>query len=321
MNRRHALLASSLLLAQPGFTQTPDWPNKPVKLVVPFPPGGPADVVARVLGEVLAKRTGQAFIVENRPGAVTTIGSEYVMRTPPDGYTMLVNASGAYSLNPYVMTMRYDPLKDVPPLTMLAGVQQVLVVSSSRNLRNIADLMAFGKANPKQMNFGTVGTGTINHLLGEILLRNAKLTAVQAPYPGAPAAITAIIGGEILAAVVDVPPAIPQIQSGKLTGLAVFSPQRSPFLPNVPTTTEQGFASATTEGSYGLFTPAKMNSALAIKIRTEVTAAMEDGTLRERFKTLGLVPRTTTAEQFQALIEADSGKFGPVAKELGIRTN
>lgn len=316
-----AFLALFFAIGLPLPSSATEWPTRPVRIVVPLAAGGSVDLLARVLGDFLARRTGQSFVVENKPGASTTIGMENVARSTPDGYTLLLNASGAHSLNPAVMTMRFDPMVDVPPLMVVAAVQSVFVTSPDRKITDLAQFVAWAEANPTKVSFGAPGTGTANHLLGELLRRAANIDGVHVPYSGGGPLATAVMAGDISIASADLPAVLPLIQSGKLVALGVSSSKRSPFLPNIKTNAEQGYPGVVTSSVYGLATPKGVPSEVLAKIIVDVNAALGDPAVRDRLKTMGLVPQASTAAEYVDLLRADTARLAPLAQEMGIRVN
>jgi tripartite-type tricarboxylate transporter receptor subunit TctC len=305
-----AAAAAPLALGQAAY------PTKTIKIVVPFPPGGSTDLLARRIGEKLAASMGQPVIVENKPGAGGTTGADGVAKSPADGYTLLMGVTGsnaiAASLYP---KLPYDPLKDFAPVTQVVSAPLVLSVNASSPIRNVRDYIAAAKAG--QMTYGSPGNGTSMHLTGEMfdMVTGVKLTHV--PYKGSAPAMNDLLGGTLQSMFGDVLVLLPQIKAGKVTPLAVTSTKRHPLLPDVPTLAESGAAglnSFEATSWQGLFAPAATPRDIVVKLNREVVKALESPDIKEFFGSQGFIVAGSTPEQFKSLIEVEVPKWARVVK-------
>jgi tripartite-type tricarboxylate transporter receptor subunit TctC len=305
-----AAAAAPLALGQAAY------PTKTIKIVVPFPPGGSTDLLARRIGEKLAVSMGQPVIVENKPGAGGTTGADGVAKSPADGYTLLMGVTGsnaiAASLYP---KLPYDPLKDFAPVTQVVSAPLVLSVNASSPIRNVRDYIAAAKAG--QMTYGSPGNGTSMHLTGEMfdMVTGVKLTHV--PYKGSAPAMNDLLGGTLQSMFGDVLVLLPQIKAGKVTPLAVTSTKRHPLLPDVPTLAESGAAglnSFEATSWQGLFAPAATPRDIVVKLNREVVKALESPDIKEFFGSQGFIVAGSTPEQFKSLIEVEVPKWARVVK-------
>ncbi|CAN5692913.1 tripartite tricarboxylate transporter substrate-binding protein [soil metagenome] len=309
-----------LVLALPlGALQAQTWPNKPVRMVVAFPPGGPADAVARAIGQAISPALAQQVIVDNRPGALGTIGADSVARSPADGYTALLGFSGGHSLTPAIMTMKYDPLKELPPLLGVARSAMVLVTGSKNKGMTLQDFIKLAKSKSDPVNVGGIGTGSTNHLVGELFKRAAGIKGQHVPYNGASPLALAAISGEVELAVIDVGGVLSYLNSGNLIALAVASDKRSEFLPNVPTTAEAGFPTVVSENVYGVFLPKGVPNDIQSKLGSAIATAIGSQPVQEQFHRLGLVPQVIAKAELDALIKKQAETLVPIAQELKIR--
>lgn len=312
------VLATSMLVCAAGAAaQT--WPDRPIRFVVPFPAGGPLDAVARTLAEATGPVLGQTIVVDNKAGAVGTIGTENVVRSPSDGYSVLLGFSGGHALTPAIMTLRFDPLKDIPPLLGVASSELVLVSGKKAKGLSLADFIKAAK--DKDNTVGGIGTGSTNHLVGELFKRATGIKGTHVPYQGAAPLAIAVIAGEVDFAVLDVGAVLPHVQAGNIVPLAVASAKRSPFLPDVPTLAEGGVAGVTFENIYGVFLPAGAPRAIQEKLGQAVTAALGTPAVKAQFGKLGVVPLSMNAEQLDAVIRSQAAALVPVARDLKIRIN
>jgi len=318
-----ALAAASVLAALPlaGFAQA--FPSKPVRIVVPFPPGGSTDLLARRLGEKLSASLGQPVVVENKPGAGGTTGADYVAKSPADGYTLLMGVTGsnaiAASLYP---KMPYDTLKDFTPVSQVVSAPLVLAVNSASPIKTVKDYLAAAKAKP--MDYGTPGNGTSMHLTGEMfdLATGAKLLHV--PYKGSAPALNDMLGGTLQSMFGDFLVLLPQIKAGKVRPIAVTSARRHPMLPDVPTIAESGVAGLEKfEASswQGLFAPAGLPPAVLAKLNAETVKALESADIKEFFGSQGFIVGGGTPEQFKALIDAEVPKWARVVKAANVKVD
>ena len=321
MERRRfaALLAAALISAGlPAQAQT--WPAKPVRIVVPFPPGGTTDIVARSLGVELQRMWQHAVVIENRPGAGGNIGADLVAKSAPDGYTLLMGTVGTHAINAALFAqsgakMPFDPVKDFVPITLAAGVPNVMVINPKLPVNTVAEFIAYAKARPGQLNMASSGNGTSIHLSGELFKTVTGIYMVHFPYRGSAPAVTDLIAGNMNVMFDNLPSALPHIKSGRLKALAVTSRTRSPALPDVPTIEEAaGLKGFDASSWFGLFAPAGTPRAIVDKIQSDVARALALPEVRERFVAQGADPGGNTPEQFAAFIRAETDKWTRVVK-------
>ncbi|MDB5946164.1 MAG: transporter substrate-binding protein [Ramlibacter sp.] len=316
-----ALLAAGVLSAQ---AQAPaprsDFPTRPIRMVVTFPPGGSADAVVRMIVPRLNERLGQQVVVDNRPGAGGNIGLTVVAKAPPDGYTLGVGAAGALSANASLYPqMPFDPLKDLQPVSMLAAIPFVIVGHPSLPARTLKDLIAQAKADPGKLAIGHGGNGTAMHLSAALFGQMADVKLVEVPYKGSGPAALDVLGGQIPVAVVDLPAALQQIKAGKLIAYAVTSPQRLPMLPDVPTASEAGLPGYDSTGWFGVVAPAGTPAPTVARINAEITAALKDPQIQASMRNLGVEPAPGTPEAFDAYIRSETQKWGKVIRQANIK--
>lgn len=314
---RFALLL--IALAFPAWAQDA-YPSRPVRFILPFPPGGPTDILGRLIAERLTAQLGQPVVTENRGGAGGNVGAEAAARSAPDGYTIvLVAPSLAISPTLYAK-LNYDPVKDLAPITLVATVPNVVVTQISHPA-NLRDFIAAAKAKPGGMNFGSGGSGTSNHLAGELfnILTGAKLTHV--PYKGVNLAMQDVIAGRIDLVVIGVPAAAPHVRSGKLRALAVIAPQRLPALPEVPTVAEAGLPGFEVTTWYGVLAPAGTPRPIIVRLNAELVKVMHSPEMKQRLAGIGTDPVTSSPEEFAAYIQAEIGKWGDVIRKAGLRAD
>jgi len=316
----HAAAALLLGLHGGAFAQAPGaWPVKPVHIVVSLTPGSATDILARTVSERLSTQLGQPVIVENRPGASTTIAAAAVAKAEPDGYTILATSS-AHTVAPFLYSsLAYDTVRDLAGVTPVANLPTVLVVPPSRGFRSLRDLVAAAQAKPGSINFGSAAAST--QLNAERFRRSARIEAVHIPYKGAPEALTEVVAGRIDFYFSPIAPALPLLRDGKLVALAVGSSKRASLLPDLPTTLEAGFPDSDYNLWVGLLVPAKTPRELIDRLHRSTAAALQVPEVRERMARLGAEPMTMTPEQFDALIREEL-RINPVlVKAAGITAN
>jgi tripartite-type tricarboxylate transporter receptor subunit TctC len=307
------LIAGGLAWAQGGF------PSRPVHLFVPFPPGGAVDIVARTLGDELARRWNGTIVVENRPGAGGVIATEAAAKAPPDGYTLIVVATG-HALNPHLYAkLPYDSFSDFTPITLIGTSPNMLLVRSDSPYKSLADLIAAARAHPGELSFGHAGNGTSPHLAGELLKYMAKIDITAVPYKGGAPALTDLIGGHVPMTFNNIPESIAQIMAGTVRPLGVTTAMRSPVLPNVPTIAEAGLPGFDTGVWWGMLAPAGLAGDLKAKLAKDSMDAVNAPVVKERLLALGATPIGGSPDEFAALIRADYEKWGPIIKAAGIR--
>ena len=313
-------LAATALALFSLAAQAQSWPSKPVRIIVPFPPGGTTDIVARSLGVELQKMWQQPVIIENRAGAGGNVGAEAVAKSPNDGYTLLMGTVGTHAINAALFAqsgnkMPFDPAKDFVPITLAAGVPNVMVINSKLPVNSVNEFIAYSKARPGQLNMASSGNGTSIHLTGELFKTMTGTYMVHLPYRGSAPALTDLLAGNTTVMFDNLPSALPHIKSGRLKALAVTSRERSPALPDTPTIEEaanlKGFDASSW---FGLFAPAGTPRAIVDKIQSDVTKALTVPEVRERFVAQGAQPGGTTPDQFAAFIRGETEKWTKVVK-------
>lgn len=315
-----ALAAGVTVLAGAGQAQTPDYPTKPIRIVVTFPPGGSTDVVVRMLVPRLNEKLGQQVVVDNRPGAGGNIGLTAVARAPADGYTLGVGAAGGLSANVSLYAqMPFDPVKDFKPVTMLAAIPFVLIGHPSVAAKNQRELITLAKATPGKLSIGHGGNGTAMHLSAQLFGQMSDARFVEVPYRGSGPAALDVLAGQIPLAVVDLPSALQHIKAGKLVAYAVTSPQRLSMLPDVPTVSEAGLTGYDSTGWFGLVAPAGTPAPIVARLNAEVTAALNDPEIKSSMRNLGVEPAPSTAAEFEAYIRSETVKWAKVIKTSGTK--
>lgn len=317
-------MPSKLLLAVVAFllcaaAAAQSYPVKPIRFIVPFPPGGPTDVLGRVIGQKLSEQVGQPVVIDNRAGAGGNVGFELAAKSPPDGYTIVLGAP-PLAISPHLYAkLNYDPIKDFAPIALMASMPTVLLVHPSVPVRSLKELVQLAKANPGKLNFGSGGAGTSNHLASELLKGIAKIDLVHVPYKGASQAMLGLIGGQVDMVVIGTPTAIPQIQTGKVRALAVLSAKRLPAIANVPTAAEAGFPGYEVITWYGVLAPAATPKAIVDRLNAELSKVMTEPGSRDRIVGAGFDTMTSTPEQFAGFIKAETVRWGKVIRDSGAR--
>jgi len=303
------------------------WPAKPVRIVVPFAPGGTTDLLARALAPELSKAFGQQFVVENKGGAGGNIGAELVSKAAPDGYTLLMGTVGTHGINKALYArLPYDPQKDFAPVTLVAGVPNVMVVNTEkaaqRNVQNVADFIKYAKANPARLNMASSGNGTSIHLSGELFKSQAGVFMTHFPYTGSGPALLAMLSGDMDVMFDNLPSSMPHIRSGKLKALAVTSAQRSAALPDVPTMEQAGGLKGFDASSwFGLLAPAGTPADIINRVQQETAKALNLPAVKERLLGQGAIPSGNTPAEFSRFIDDEIRKWAPVVKNSGAKVD
>jgi tripartite-type tricarboxylate transporter receptor subunit TctC len=314
-----ALICAAAMLI-PVLASAQGYPSKPVRLIVPFPAGGPADLFGRALAQSMSASLGQPVIIENRSGVGGVLGVDNVAKAPPDGYLLALNSGSAVAIAPFSMEkMPYDPKKDLALITTVVKVPEVLVVHPSLPVNSLAELIAYAKANPGKVNFGSAGGGTITHLAGELLKVEAGINIVHVPYKGAAPAVQDLLGGQVQMGVFDVPVLLPHIRSGKLKALALTSGSRSPALPDVPTTAELGLPKVNSDNWYGLVAPAGTPADVLTKLHASATGALRSPEVIEQYGKVSGIAFPSSPAEYAAFIDSEQAKWGPVVKAIGFK--
>jgi tripartite-type tricarboxylate transporter receptor subunit TctC len=318
-----ALVALSLAAsAAAQATAAGDFPNKPIRVIVPFPPGGSADAVVRMLAPRLNEKLGQQIVVENRAGAGGIIGLGVVAKSPADGYTIGLGAAGALAVNSSLFAqMPFDVQKDFRPITMLASIPFVLIGSPSLAAKTQKELVAMAKAQPGKLSIAHGGNGTAMHLSAALFSQMADVKIVDVPYKGSGPAALDVLAGNVPLAIVDLPSSLQHIRAGKLTAFAVTGAQRLPQLPDVPTVSEAGVAGYDSVGWFGLVAPAGTPAAIVNRLNAEITAALADEKIRESMRNLGIEPAPSRPDAFDAYIRAETAKWAKVIKDANIKVD
>src|SRR5437588_8581927 len=295
------------------------FPSKAVHILVPYPPGGGVDILARTLGDVVSRQWAQSVIVENRPGAGGLVASQALATSAPDGYTLIVVASG-HATNPFLYPkIPYDTFKDFTSICLLASSPNILLVRADSPFRTLADLLAQARAKPGSLSYGMAGNGTSTHLAGELLKNLAKVDIVALPYKGGGPAMNDLLGGQIPMSFNNGPESIGQIGAGKVRALAVTTGTRAPFLPDVPTMAEAGVPGYDTGVWWGLVGPAGLSATIVAQLSSDFVAALKAPAVRDRLNTLGATPIGSSPKEFDAVIHADYEKWGPIIKAAGMK--
>lgn len=319
--RRVRVLVFAVLLSA-GFAaaaQAQGYPNKPIKLIAPFPAGGLADVLARAVGDEISKTLGQPVIVENRAGAGGNIGAEAVAKSTPDGYTLLMTSAGILTANQFLYAkMPFDPEKDFVPVSNVADMPMLMVVNPKVEAKTLAELVALAKANPGKLNFGSPGVGTTGHLGLALFMHAAGIKLTHVPYKGAAPAITDLLAGQIDGVVDNPPTVLPHIAADKLRPLAVAAKSRMPQLPNLPTAAEAGVANFQASSWFGVVAPAGTPPDVVARLQKEIAAALKQPVLVERFGKSGARLIGDTPDQFGKQIRDDRKMWGEIIKAAGI---
>ncbi|MEP7182332.1 MAG: tripartite tricarboxylate transporter substrate binding protein [Betaproteobacteria bacterium] len=309
-------------VAAPAHAQAPAYPTKPIRLVVPFPPGGATDLLARDVGQKLTEAWGQQVIVDNRPGAGGNIGTELVAKAAPDGYTLEMGTVGTHAINASLYSkLPYDHVKDFVPVILVAGVPNVLVVNPSVPANTVAELIAYAKANPGKLNFASSGSGTSIHLSGELFKVMAGVQMTHIPYKGSAPAVQDLIGGQVQLMFDNLPPSLPQIKAGKLRALAVTSATRAPALPDVPTIAEAGLPGFEASSWFGVLAPAGTPPAIIAKLNAEIAKWLATPEAKEKLSRQGANAAGGTPEDFAKHITVETAKWAKVVKESGAKVD
>jgi len=315
-------LLAAAILGAPTAVSAQGYPTRPVKLVVPFPPGGPLDITGRLIAQKLSDAWGQSVVVENKPGAGGNIGADLVAKSAPDGYTILMGALSTHAVNPSLYAkMPYDAVKDFAPITLLATTPNVLVVNPSLPVNSVQDLVAYAKANPGKLSFGSGSNGSAGHLAGELFKVDTGTDIVHIPYKGGAPATQALLAGDVQFMFDNLANATPQVKAGKLKALAVTTAERSRLAPELPTMAEAGLPGFDISTWFGLLAPAGTPKDVIAKWNTEVTKILNSPDMRERLTALGAEAAPTTPEQFAAFIQREIPKYARIVKASGAKVD
>lgn len=312
------LLATILLLPLLALAQA--YPAKPIRMIVPFPAGGPADIFGRGLAHGMSTDLGQPVIVENIGGVGGVLGVDRALKSAPDGYTLGFNSGSTLSIAPFSFTkMPYDVNKDLGLITLVVRVPEVVAVNPSLPVNSLAELVAYARKNPGKVNFGSAGGGSITHLAGELLKSEAKIDLVHVPYKGAAPAVSDLVGGQVQMGIFDVPVLLGHIRSGKLKALAVTSATRAPTLPDVPTTAEGSFPNVTSDNWYGLIVPAATPAEIQRRIHTAAMTSLKSAAVMEQFAKVGGLASPGTPQEYASFLASEQAKWSKVVTAIGFK--
>ena len=316
------ILLAALVAIATASASAQTYPNKPIRLVVPFPPGGTTDILARDAGQVLTQTLGQSVVIDNRPGAAGNIGSDVVAKSPPDGYTLLMATVSTHAINPGLYSkLPYDHIKDFAPVILVARVPNVLEVNPAVPVNSVSDLIKLAKEKPGQINFASSGSGTSIHLSGELFKTMAGVNMVHVPYRGSAPALVDLVSGQVQVMFDNLPSSLPQINAGKLRAIAVTSAQRSPALPNIPTIAESGLPGFEATSWFGIIAPAGTPPEIIAKLNAELDQWLQSPAGKELLLTQGALPAGGTPEQFAAYIKDETEKWAKVIKVSGAKVD
>ncbi len=317
-------IALAMLLGSASVTaaQITPYPARPIRFVVPFPAGGPLDLVARSIGQELSRSWGQPVIVDNRPGAGGNIGADLVAKAPPDGYTILMGAVSTHAINVTLYSkLPYDPINDFAPITLVTSVPNVLVLHPSVPAHNVTELIALAKAKPGQLNFASGSTGSAGHLAGELFKTMAGVDMVHIPYKGAAPAVVDLLAGHVALIFDNMSSALPNIKACRVRAIAVTTLNRSPLLPALPTISESGLGGFDVSTWFGVFAPGGTAPAVVARLNAEIVRILSTAQMRERLGLLGAEPAANKPDEFAAFIKAEILKYAKVIKASGAKAD
>ncbi len=313
-------LAAALIVLTAGAASAQEWPAKPVRIIVPFPPGQGADIIGRLLAERLTPVLGQQVAVENRPGAGSMIGTAYAAKMPPDGYTLLIGGTSAIVINPHLYAdPGYDTLRDFAPITNLASLPMIICVNPSFPARNVQELIKVAKQRPNEITYGSSGNGSSHHLIQALFAAAAGIQLTHVPYKGSTASMTDLISGRIAMLADTMPAVLPHVKSGRIRPIAITSLKRSPFFPDVPSLHEQGLKGFDAIAWAGLFAPAGTPPAVLERLNAEVGKVLNTQVMQKRFEDLAMAPIGDTRAEFDRFVKAELVRWGKAVKMSGAK--
>ncbi|MDB5921864.1 MAG: Tricarboxylate transport protein TctC [Betaproteobacteria bacterium] len=314
-----AVMATGARAQMGDAALTQRYPSKPVRVIVPYAPGGSSDIIARLFGQRLSETLGQTFVIDNRPGAGGVIGTSLLAKSIPDGYTLILQDM-PHTINPAVYgKVPYDPVRDFTPITLVARAPQWLFVFPGVAAKSLSALVILAKSQPGMLKIGSAGNGSGTHLMAELLMRNAGINLTHVPYKGAGPAVTATVGGEMNAVFTSMPAAVSFVQTGRLRPVGVTTTKRQPSHPEVPTFEESGVPNMVIHHWFGVLAPAGLPKSTLSTLHDEFAGAVNQSSVVERYKSLILEPATNTPAEFRALIESDLARWSKVVKDAGIK--
>ena len=317
MMLRLAACLAFLLAAANVHAQS--WPTKPVKVVVPFPAGGPTDVLTRALSDKLTAALGQPVVVENKPGAGGSIGADFVAKSAPDGYTLVMATSSTHSVGPYLTKVPYDPQKDFTPVIYVGRAANILLVSPVAGVNNVRELIEYARRNPGKVNYATSGIGSVAHLTSEMFASMAGVKLTHVPYKGLQLSIPDLMSGQVTMVFDSILTGKPHVEGKRLKGIAVSSAERSSLVPDIPTVAEAGLPGFQSSVWFGLLGPAGTPPAVVERVNAEMNRILRDAAIQERFATLGFESAGGTPAEFAATIAAESARWSKVIRETNVK--
>lgn len=314
-----AVLVLGLCSMQAALSQ--NYPNRPIRMIVPWNPGGTSDTIARLLGNKMTEHWGQQVVIDMRAGASGIIGTEIAMGTTPDGYTLLHANMSQWATNPYLYKTRYDTLRDFTPLSLVAIAPQLVVVYPGLPVKSVKDLIGYAKSKPGELNFGSGGAGTLAYSAGELFKSMTGVNLVHIPFKGTILALNDLLAGRVHVVFSDMPIALPHAKSGRLRAIAVTSAKRTMLMPDMPTVAESGVPGYSLENSWGIFAPKGLPKKLVATLNTEIVRVHNLKDIKERFVSLGVEATSSTPEQFAAVIKSDAATFSKIIKATGAKVD
>jgi tripartite-type tricarboxylate transporter receptor subunit TctC len=309
--------SAAVLLASAALAQT--YPSKAVKLIVTYPPAGSSDLMARILAQKLSELWGQPVIVENKPGAAGSIGMDYAARQAPDGYSFVIANLGPAAVNPILSKVPYDVERDFTPVSLIATGPNILVINPETPVKTLSELIAYARANPGKLNFGSSGPGSVAQLTGEMFKNLAHVDIVHVAYKGGILSVQDLLAGNVQIVFSDALPVMQHIRAGKLRALAVTSPERSPLAPDIPTCVESGLPGLVAVNWWGVLLPAGTPKPIADKFHADLSKVMQDPDVKEKFARLGVDAVTSTPAELGAYINSETAKYAKLIKDAGIK--
>ena len=313
------ILSAAAFAAAAVCAHAQTYPTKPIRLILPFPPGAPSDLVGRTIGERIGNQMGQNLVPDNRTGAGGTVGLSIVAKSPPDGYTLLLT-SPTIALSPLLYSnLSYDPVRDFTPIARIASIENVMLVHPGVPAKTLKEFVDLARKSPGKLNYGSGGPGTTNHLANELLKSLEKINMVHVPYKGATVATTALMGGEVDQVIVSVASVLPFIKAGRVRPIVVLSEKRVATLPDVPTSTEAGFPNFRMSIWYGMMGPAGMPKEIVSRLYREIEKAFSDAALKQHMSNAGMDPWLGTPEQMGQLVKSETARYAQIIKAAGIK--
>jgi len=311
------LIACLALAATAAHAQS--WPTKPVKMIVPFPAGGPTDVLTRALSEKLSTALGQPVVVENKPGAGGAIGADFVAKSAPDGYTLVMATGSTHSVGPYLSKVPYDPQKDFTPIIYVGKATNILLVSPVLGVSNVRELIDYAKKNPGTLNYATSGIGSVAHLTSEMFASMAGIKLTHVPYKGTQLSLPDLMSGQVGMLFDNVLTGKANYEGGKVKGIAISSRERSPLVPDLPTVAESGLPGFDSWNWFGVFGPAATPQPVVERVNAELNRIVRDAAIRERFAQLGFETTGGTPADFAAVVQSEARKWSQVIREANVK--